>query len=81
MSDNDIAAMSDDELMDAWTAAGDEATKTRERLEAFSQEHQRRERKKQLAAQLGTVSDEDLALLQEVQAEGVESEEAVGSDA
>jgi hypothetical protein len=73
----DPATLSDDDLMAEWTALGDEVQAMRERLNLFSEEHQRRTRKAQLAAQVGAVSDEDLALLQEIQAEGVESEEAV----
>lgn len=74
-----LDAMSDDELMEAWGAVGEEVAAGKERLREFSQEHQRRTRKAQLA-HLAGMSDEDLALLQEVRSEGVESEEAVNTD-
>lgn len=75
-SSADLSTMSDEDFMDAWTAQGEEVAAGRERLREFSHEHQRRERKKQLAAAMN-YSDEDLALLQEVVAEGVESQEEV----
>ena len=77
MSNTDIEAMTDEELMDSWTQEGAEAQVLRDRLEAYSAEHQKRERKKQLKASMGDVSEQDLALLQEVRAEGIASEEAV----
>lgn len=77
MSNHDIEAMTDEELMDSWTQLGLEHQASRERIEAFSAEHQKRERKKQLKAMAGDVSEQDLALLQEVHAEGIASEEAV----
>jgi hypothetical protein len=77
MAGSDIAQMSDEELMDAWTETGNELTALKERAKEFSAEHQRRNRKAQMA-HLASMSDEDMALLQEVRAEGVESEEAVG---
>lgn len=79
MTDNsDIAEMSDDDLLDEWTALGTKVTEMRERLEAFSQEHQNRVRKDQLRRQLTGLSESDVALLQEMRAEGVESQEVVG---
>jgi hypothetical protein len=67
----------DDQFMEDWTAVSEYFSEVRERVVAFNQEHQRRERKKQLE-RFGAMSDEDLALLQEIRAEGVDSEEAVG---
>lgn len=73
----DLADMSDEQLMDEWTALAGQVQSDRERLVAFSHEHQRRNRKAQLAAVASDMTDEDLALLQEAMAEGVESEEDV----
>jgi hypothetical protein len=64
--------MEDDEFMEAWTSLGERVQKDRERLKEFSQEHQKRERLKMLNLQPG-----DLALLQGVSPEGIESAEAV----
>jgi hypothetical protein len=47
---DNFASMSDEEFMDAWTQLGSQAVADKARLSEFSQEHQRRERKKQLAA-------------------------------
>ena len=74
----DLAGLDDDVFMDVWTQFGSEALAVRERLTEFNLEHQRRERKRSLA-RLGTMSEEDMALLQEIRAEGVESEAAVGT--
>ena len=73
----DISQMSDEDLMAEWTALGDEVQAGKDRLREFSAEHQRRERKAQLLAVMGTPSEEDLALLQEAVADGIESQEAV----
>lgn len=75
---SDIAQMSDEQLMEEWTSYGAQFAKAKERLDAFSAEHQRRSRKADLQ-RLADLSDEDMALLQEVRAEGVETAEAVGS--
>lgn len=72
-----IADLSDKELMDEWTKAGKAVADAQDQLVAFSEEHQRRTRREQLRAQVGDLSEEDMALLQEVRAEGVESEEQV----
>jgi hypothetical protein len=79
-SEVDLAAMSDDDLMTAWTEEGARVEEGKARLSAFSAEHQRRTRKEQLARTVGAVSEEDLALLQDLRAEGVQSEEAVGDE-
>jgi hypothetical protein len=72
----DIGKMSDDDLMKEWTALGKEVQAGKERLAAFSQEHQRREREAQLRNAVGDLSPEDLALLQSMEPVGVESEES-----
>lgn len=73
----DISQMSDEDLMSEWTSLGEEVQAGKDRLREFSQEHQRRSRKAQLLAAMGTPSEEDLALLQEAVAEGIESQEGV----
>ena len=73
----DISQMSDEDLMAEWTALGDEVQAGKDRLREFSAEHQRRNRKAQLLAAMGTPSEEDLALLQEALADGIESQEGV----
>lgn len=72
MAKKDIAQMSDQELMDAWTELAVSAEMDAARLREFSQEHQRRERLKQL-----NLSEGDMALLQGVEASGIVSDEAV----
>ncbi len=64
--------MEDDEFMEAWTSLGERVQKDKERLREFSQEHQKRERLKQLHLEPG-----DLELLQGVSPVGIESEEKV----
>lgn len=76
----DIREMSDDDLMNEWTGLSQQVEAGKERCRAFSAEHQRRTRKAQLERQMGGVSEEDMALLQEIKAEGIPTEEAVGSD-
>lgn len=71
-----LESLSDDDLMSEWTALGEEVEAGKARLREFSQEHQRRVRKQQLA-RMAKLSEDDLALLQEIKAEGVESDEAV----
>lgn len=72
-----LADMGDEEFMDSWTSVGQQAEDLKAQLREYSQEHQRRTRKAQLVAQMGDMSEQDLALLQEARAEGIESEEAV----
>lgn len=69
-----IENMNDEELMSAWTALGEKVEENKKRLREFSQEHQKRERIKQLNLEPG-----DLALLQGVSPEGIESQEKVGN--
>jgi hypothetical protein len=71
---SDIAEMTDKQLMKEWTALSKTVTEQRERLRAFSQEHQKRERIKQL-----NLSPGDLELLQGVTPESIASEESVMS--
>lgn len=72
-----LADLSDEEFMDSWTKVGKQAEDLKAQLREYSQEHQRRTRKEALAKMAEGMSDEDLALLQEAHAEGIESEEAV----
>ena len=76
---DDLTQLSDDELMEKWTELGNEAQWLRERLTAYSHEHQRREREAQLLRAVGELSAEDLALLQGMEPTGVESEAEVGN--
>lgn len=70
-SDN-LADMSDKQLMSEWTKLGEQVEKDRARLREFSQEHQRRERLKQLNLEPG-----DIELLQSMSPEAIETAEAV----
>lgn len=72
MAQKKVENMSDKELMDEWTKLGERVTADRERLLEFSQEHQKRERLKQL-----NLTAADLELLQGVTPEAIESEEQV----
>jgi len=72
-----IEDLSDEELMDLWTQFGHEVAAMRERLKEFSQEHQKRVRKEQLKRVAG-YSETDIALLQEIAAEGRESDTQMG---
>lgn len=74
-----LADLDDDALMEEWTALGTRVQEDRERLLAFSKEHQKRVRKEQMLRVLGGTSPEDAELLQEIIAAGIESEEAVMS--
>lgn len=75
-----LGNLDDDALMEEWTALGERVQRDRERLLAFSKEHQRRVRKEQLLRALGPVSEEDAALMQSIVAAGIESEESVMND-
>lgn len=70
-----LAELTDDELMDQWTALGKEVEEGKAKLREFSQEHQKRTRFAQLNLQPG-----DLELVQEMAAEGIVSEEKVNTD-
>lgn len=78
--DTDLKTLTDEDFMAQWTVLGDEVQAYKDRLSQFSQEHQRRERERQLRNAVGDLSPEDLALLQTMEPAGIESEEAVGSD-
>jgi hypothetical protein len=79
MATEDFSGLSDEEFMDEWTAFGEKVAADHERLLEYSAEFQRRERKRQLAERMSDMSESDLALLQEVRVEGIESAEAVGA--
>lgn len=72
-----IADLSDKDLVDEWTLLAKKVIEDKETLHAFSQEHQRRNRLEQLRAAVGDLSESDMELLQQVKAEGVESNEEV----
>lgn len=75
----DLRSLDDDEFMEKWTVLGQRVEEDRAALRAFSQEHQRRNREAELKNRLRDMSPEDLALLQGIAAEGIESEATVGT--
>lgn len=75
---DDLSVLSDEELMEEWTAEGEANQASRDLLAAFSAEHQRRVREQQLRSALGSLSAEDLELIQNMAPDGVESQEEVG---
>lgn len=83
-TNSDISAMSDDELMEAWTRTGDDAAQLKERLTAFSHEHQRRTQKADVQRLLGIAGmtpeelDQMKSLVQAMEPVGTESQELVG---
>ena len=80
---SDIVQMSNDELMEEWTRLGEQVTAGRERLKAFSKEHQARTRREQVQNLLGAVSEADKKeLVEAINAipAGIESEENLGDD-
>lgn len=72
-----VAGLDDETLMEEWTEFGESVREVRPKLQAFSREHQRRERKAEMVRRLGPMTEEDLALLQEIGPVGIESEESV----
>lgn len=74
MSNEDIKAMSDEDLMANWTSDGAEAEALKDRLKAYSAEYQERCLLKQATDALGP---ETVAKLQAMEPVGVPSEEAV----
>lgn len=81
MAAKKLENMSDDELMDNWTVAAEELEAAKEKVKAFSQEHQRRETEANAARILEGMTDvERAALAQMVGPVGVESSEKYGSD-
>lgn len=72
MAKQDLSALSDKEFMKEWTSLSNQVESDRKRLREFSQEHQARERIKQLNLEPG-----DFALLQRAEAAGIASEEKV----
>lgn len=73
-----LQEMSDDELMAAWDAAGEELEVAKNKVAAFAVEHQRREGLALAERKAANLSQEELALLQTVQPEGIESGEEFG---
>ena len=72
----DIASMSDADLMKAWTSLADQVTEDRERLREFSREHQSRTAQDNLEARFGDMNEQErAALAQFAAAGGVSSEE------
>ena len=70
--------MSDDELMDEWTKAGEVATAAKDRVKEFSAEHQRRMTERAVQERLASMTDaEKAALAQMVTPVGIESQEGV----
>ena len=86
MATDDLASMSDQEFMDAWTQTGNEAQALKERLREFSAEHQRRSTRDEAQRRLGVDSmteDERAAYIDALQSAtpvGIESDEAVNTD-
>lgn len=76
--DGNLEELPDEEFMDTWTELSDLYTEIKDRLKAYNQEHQKRVRKEQIRRQMD-LSEDDLALVQEVVAEGIESQENVGT--
>lgn len=73
-----IENMDDDELMEAWTAAGENLEEAKRKNKEFSVEFHRREAEKAIRAKFEAMNDlERAALAQMMVAEGVASEEAV----
>jgi phage shock protein A len=81
---SDIQEMSNEQLMEEWTALGEQVTAGRERLLAFSQEYQARTEQERIQRQLGTMTPEQKeAAINAINAmpDGVESEAAAGEAA
>lgn len=74
MSNEDIKAMSDVDLMDSWTALGAQVEDDKARLKAFSAEYQDRCAMKQAVDALGS---EAVTKIQSMEPVGVPSEEVV----
>jgi hypothetical protein len=71
-ANDDVQKMDDKELMKEWTSLGKQVVKDRERLTAFSHEHQKRTRLAQLNLTPG-----DIDLLQSMDPAAIESAESV----
>jgi regulator of replication initiation timing len=81
---SDILEMSNEDLMTEWTSLGDEAQAIRERLKAFSAEHQRRVEAERIQRVLGDMTPEQKEAAKhaiDVAPEPIESEESVGDEA
>jgi hypothetical protein len=83
-NNDDIKAMSDDDLMTEWTALSEQYEVARARLVAFREEHSHRGERERLA-RLMDLTDEQaeaaMAAAINVAPAGIESSEAVGSEA
>lgn len=71
--------LSDDELMEQWTAAGEELAAAKDRVQAFAIEHDRRAAKELAERKARNLSPEELALLQTAEPVGIESGEEFGN--
>lgn len=79
MAAKSLAKLTDEQLESEWTAAAKDLEKLKERLRAYSQEHQTRETAKRAQQRLETMSDDEKrALVQMVEAQGISSEEGFG---
>lgn len=79
-STKSLQGLTDKQLESEWTKAAKELDKLKAQLKEYSQEHQRRAAEKRAAQALETMSDADRrALLQQLEAEGIESAENVGT--
>ena len=78
----DLTTLSDEDLLTEWSAVGEQVTVLRERLTAFSHEHQRRTAQKALASQLGDSMSQEQAdsLRQYLDTVQIDSGESVGAD-
>lgn len=79
---SDLTNLSDEELMEQWTVAGDAATEAKEVAKSYAQEFERRETEKIVTAKLEGMTDSERAAMAELSqtfvTEGIASEEAVG---
>jgi hypothetical protein len=73
-----LGNMSDEELMDAWTQASGDLESAKEKVRAFSQEHDRRLTEASAQEAFEKLTDKEReALAQIFIAEGIESKESV----
>jgi hypothetical protein len=80
-----IENMSDQELMDAWTQAGSELEAWKVKVKEYAAEFHQREAVKAAAVRMSIdpdnmTDDVRAALLQVVEAQGIESQEKVGAE-
>lgn len=73
-----LGRLTDDQVMDLWTRVGEEAQERRDACRQLAAESERRNLANQARDRLAGMSDaERAALAQAVQADGIESQEAV----